>query len=315
MCLLRKKKDVKTKTWAKQIYFVIGRFGRWMRMSGFGDFDCLTREKSAKLYDFGMMKQHTHTHIYITHRVRSKCAIAGKKLRCYQSEKTSDRKLSKNCLLYYCTLNLSLGYLFEFLLVCCVCCVRLFVVVGPLSSSLSFFLFSSSSFSPHSLYRVLSFALFFYILYSFFTFLPFRPSKWVQTTRHEPCNVHIFPEYMLKIHFTSLAWNRSSFSLVRSCTRSLARSFSLRWLLLPGLAIAWMNVFSRKCMRISRLLCVCFRAYAVRELDVKFSMRSNHALPRCIKWTCIICTIRFYMNVCVFAKRMNVCEMSMCHIK
>lgn len=31
--------------------------------------------------------------------------------RCYQSEKTSDRKLSKNCLLYYCTRNLFIFYL------------------------------------------------------------------------------------------------------------------------------------------------------------------------------------------------------------
>lgn len=90
-------------------------------------------------------------------------AIAGKKLRCYQSEKTSDRKLSKNCLLYYCTLNL---LIFIWLFVG----VLLFVVVGrfPISSS--------------------SFSVLFGRLFLFLFYFAIWPSKWVQTTRRT-CNV------------------------------------------------------------------------------------------------------------------------------
>lgn len=98
----------------------------------------------------------------------SKCAIAGKKIeRCYQSEKTSDRKLSKNCLLYYCTRNLS-WYLFDFLLVCCrSCCCRsrhrcrrrcsvVVVIVGRFPIFFLFF-FSFEYTSSHFVSRIHSF--------------------------------------------------------------------------------------------------------------------------------------------------------------
>lgn len=127
-------------------------------------------------------------------------AIAGKKLRCYQSEKTSDRKLSKNCLLYYCTLNLLIF-------------IWLFVGVFAVLLLLAVFLFLLLLFLPShflvsrslilrcfvSLLLRLYFLYIYIVFYSIFTFAIW-PSKWVQTTRHK--HVMFFPN----IRMNALQW-------------------------------------------------------------------------------------------------------------
>lgn len=139
-------------------------------------------------------------------------AIAGKKLRCYQSEKTSDRKLSKNCLLYYCTRNL---LIFIWLFVG----VLLFVVVGrfPISSSSFSVFFSLNAFVS---------------LFLFLFYFAIWPSKWVQTTRRT-CNFSRI--------YTTEFFGRIGMNGTHKCVRAIVHTvwhMPLEWILFQ----VWENV-------------------------------------------------------------------------